>query len=94
MTMKTKIETVRAALPLLVGGQFRASAVNDPWDMMGPRYRGERQKLMSALLGRKAKATESGVVNICKELCELLGLDHDHELSDAIKKLRTERGEA
>lgn len=94
MTTKTKIETVRAALPLLIGGQFRTGAVNDPWDMMGPRYKGERQKLMSALLGRKAKATESGIVNICKKLCELLGLDHDHDLPDAIKKLRMERGEA
>lgn len=88
------IETIRAALPLMVGGQFITSQVNDPWDMMGPRYKKERQALMSALLNRKAKTTESGVVNICKELCELLGLDHDHELSDAIKALRMERGGA
>lgn len=92
--MKQKIETVRAALPLLVGGQFRTTEVNDPWDMMGPRYKSERQKLMSALLGRKAKATESGVVNICETLCEFLGLDHDRKLPGAIQTLRMERGEA
>ena len=93
MTTKN-IETIRAALPLMVGGQFITSQVDDPWDMMGPRYKKERQALMSALLNRKAKAAESGVVNICKTLCDMLNVDNDRKLPDAIKALRMERGAA
>ena len=93
MTTKN-IETIRAALPLLAGGQFKVHPTNDPWDMMGPRYKKERQALMSALLNRKAKATESGVVNICKTLCDMLGVDHDRKLPDAIQALRDGKGGA
>ena len=88
------IKTIRAALPLLAGGQFRTRPTNDPWDMTGPRYKKERQALMSFLLNRKAKATESGVVNICKTLCHMLGVDHDRKLPDAIQALREGKGEA
>lgn len=63
------------AVSVMIGGTFLARPVNDPWDMMGPAYKKQRQLVMSALLGRKATGSQSGVTAIQAELARQLGVE-------------------
>ena len=78
---------VIAALPLMLGGCFAPRPVNDPYDLAGPRYRQQRQAVLSALLGRKAKAAESGVNAIRDAFAALLGVG-PYEVTQALENIR------
>lgn len=78
---------VLSALPLMLGGGFGPRLVNDPYDLAGPRYRQQRRAVLSILLGRKAKAAESGVVAIRQAFADLLGVT-PYEVPEALEKIR------
>lgn len=88
-TSKTVIE----AISLMIGGTFSTRPVNDPWDMMGPAHKKQRQLVMSALLKRKATGGQSGVTAIQAELARQLGVD-ERKVKETVAIIRAdmERG--
>ena len=95
MTTPTLNKAIREALGLMIGGTFSKRPVDDPWDMMGPAYKKQRQLVMSALLGRKATVAKSGVTAIQSELARQLGVD-ERKVKETVVAIRAdmERGEA
>lgn len=47
----------------------------DPWDLMGPANRRQRQDVMSALLGRRVPIAQAGVSAIQAELYRRAAID-------------------
>lgn len=84
---------VLAALPLMLGGCLGPRLVNNPYDLAGPRYRQQRQAVLSALLGRKAKAAESGVNAIRQAFADLLGVT-PYEVPQTLEKIRQQTSAA
>ena len=95
MTTMNQYETIRDALGLMIGGTFSTRPVNDPWEMMGPAYKKQRQAVMSTLTGRKATVAQSGVTAIQSELARQLGVD-ERKVKEKIAAIRAdmERGVA
>jgi hypothetical protein len=93
MTTLTLNKKIREALDLMIGGTFSTCPVNDPWDMMGPAYKKQRQAVMTALLGRKATVAQSGVTAIQAELARQLGVD-ERKVKETVAAIRAdmERG--
>ncbi len=89
MTTLTLNKAIREALELMIGGTFLTRPVNDPWDMMGPAYKKQRQLVMSALLGRKATAAQSGVTAIQAELARQLGVD-ERKVKETVAAIRAD----
>ena len=95
MTALTLNKAIREALGLMIGGTFSTRPVNDPWDMMGPAHKKQRQAVMTALLGRKATVAQSGVTAIQAELARQLGVD-ERKVKETVATIRAdmERGDA
>ena len=74
MATPESIQSVRAALPFLVGGQFAPRPVNCPWEMAGPHYASARQRLMEALTGKRLPKAKCGVTAISQEIASRLGV--------------------
>ena len=94
-TTQDTSKTIREALGLMIGGTFSTRPVNDPWDMMGPACKKQRQAVMSALLGRRATVAQSGVTAIQSELARQLGADK-RKVKETVTVVRAdmERGAA
>ena len=88
-TTQDTSKTIREALELMIGGTFSTRPVNDPWDMMGPAYKKQRQAVMSALLGRKATVAQSGVTAIQAELARQLGVD-ERKVKETVAAIRAD----
>ncbi len=89
MTTQTVNKAIQDAIGYMIGGTFSTRPVNDPWDMMGPAYKKQRQAVMSALLGRKATVAQSGVTAIQSELARQLGVD-ERKVKETVAAIRAD----